>query len=220
MIRVWICYPTVLWVLYEVCISSDRGGAPSWWTQYHLQLHHIHAQLLPWILEPTKSMDIISDVVVQGWWHMYRYTVPLFYECYMRYGPHLTGVDHPTDHIMASNYTPDMLSLLPWFLEPRAWTMDLISGVVVQGWWYMCGYAIPLFYECYMRAWTTPDVGGSPLRPYHDLQLHPRHAQTVILVLRTKMSLNCAPLQWCGGPRMMIHVWIYCPTGLWVLYET
>ena len=35
-------------------------------------------------------MGIIGDIVVQGWWRRYGYTIPLFYDCYMRYGPHLT----------------------------------------------------------------------------------------------------------------------------------
>ena len=53
---------------------------------------------------------------------MYGYTMPLFYECYMRYGPHLTGVDHAMDHIITSNYTPDVISGYPgssvYKLEP------------------------------------------------------------------------------------------------------
>ena len=51
------------------------------------------------------------------------------------------------DHKLNTRHT----QLLSWILEPRAWTMDLISGVVVQWWWGTYGYAIPLFYECYMR---------------------------------------------------------------------
>ena len=39
----------------------------------------------------------------------------------------------------------------PWFSEPWGWTMFLISGVVVQGWWCRYGCAISLFYESYMR---------------------------------------------------------------------
>ena len=53
---------------------------------------------------------------------MYGYAIPLFYEWYMRHGPRLTEVDHPIDHSMTSNYTPDMLSCYPGYrtqeLEP------------------------------------------------------------------------------------------------------
>ena len=167
--------------------------------------------------EKSWSFYLISGIVVQGQWCRYEYTIPLFNEYYMRYGPRLTGVTHPTEHTMTSNYTPDMIScyqdvgpkrkihpphqwyrcpmtviyfwvcypsilwvlyeawatsdrggsphillndlqlhswhhqLLTWFLVPRAWTMHLISYIVVQGWWYMYVYAPPLFYECYMR---------------------------------------------------------------------
>ena len=33
----------------------------------------------------------------------------------------------------------------------RAWTMHLISDIVVKWWWSMYGYYIPLFYEYYIR---------------------------------------------------------------------
>ena len=47
---------------------------------------------------------------------------------------------------------PRHTQLLPWILEePRAWTMLLISGVVVHGWWHRYGYAIAPLYECSMR---------------------------------------------------------------------
>jgi hypothetical protein len=41
------------------------------------------------------------------------YATPMFYECYMRHGPHLTVVNHPTDYEMISTYTPNMLSSYP-----------------------------------------------------------------------------------------------------------
>ena len=40
----------------------------------------------------------------------YRYDIPPFYECYMRHGPSLMGMDQQIDYIMTSNYTPDMIS--------------------------------------------------------------------------------------------------------------
>ena len=65
-----------------------------------------------------------------------------------------TCMDHPIDHIMTSNYTPDMLSCygpVPWVLEPRPQIIHLSSDIVVKGPWYMYGYAITLLYECYIR---------------------------------------------------------------------
>ena len=101
-------------------------------------------------VEPCSS---ISGVLVQGWWYTYGYAIPLFYECYMsmRYRPNLTGVDRPTANSMMPNYTTDMLRPLPWFSDSRAWTMYLISGVVVQWWRHLYGCTVPLFYECYVR---------------------------------------------------------------------
>ena len=61
----------------------------------------------------------ISVVVVQGRWYMYVHAISLFYECYMRYGLCLTGMNHLTDHIMTSNYTPNMLSCYPGFWEKQ-----------------------------------------------------------------------------------------------------
>ena len=79
-----------------------------------LQLHYRHVQLLPWFLDPSdRIMHLNNCVVIQGGWYMSRYAIPMIYECYMRYKPHLTGVDHPTYHWMASNSTPDMLSCHP-----------------------------------------------------------------------------------------------------------
>ena len=110
MIPVCICYPTILWVLYEVWTTSDRGGLHHR-PQYHLQLQPWHAQLLPRIVKTRAIiMHLISDVVVYGWWCMFGYAIPLCYDYYMRHGPHLTGVDYTIDHNITSNYTPDMLS--------------------------------------------------------------------------------------------------------------
>ena len=116
MTRVEIYYPTILWVLYEAWAMSDKLMLPHR-PRHDLQLHHIHAQLVPWILEPRASWTVvlISGVVVQWWWRRYWYGITLFYECYMRHGPGLTGVDHPTDHIMTINFTTDMHSCYSCF---------------------------------------------------------------------------------------------------------
>ena len=200
---------------------SDRGG-PTHRPLYDLKLHPCMLSCCPGVRNnpapELKTMYLISGVVVQWWQCMYGYAILLFYEYYMRHGPRLTCVDHPTDPCMTSNYTPDMLKcylsfqtqeleqctssvvewskdgntymdmlstvswalyeawstsdrgesshrplydlqlhprhaqMLPRILEPvRARTVYLISGWVVPGWWYMYGYAVPLFHECYMR---------------------------------------------------------------------
>ena len=59
---------------------------------------------------------------------MYGYTFPLFYECYMRYEPHLMGIYHPIDHVTISNYTTAMFSCYPSFLtqELEQWTSSVV----------------------------------------------------------------------------------------------
>ena len=96
-------------------------------------------------------MHLTSGVVVLGWCYMYGYAIPLIYEYCMRHGPRLTGGGSP--HIPHHDFQlhPRHAQLLPWFSDLGAWTMALNSSVVVQGWWYMYGHAIPLFYESYMR---------------------------------------------------------------------
>ena len=216
MVQIWIYNPTV----YECYMRyGPYLTGVDYPTDYGMTSNYfIHTQLLPWVLESRAwTIDLINGGVVQGWWHRYWYTIPLFHECYMRNGSCLTWVGHLTRHDMTSNYSPDILScypgywnqdlepcsspvvwwsknddtgmdmlshcfmsviwgmhhvwqgctthrpqhdhqlhprhaqLLPWFSEPRAWTIDLIGGVVVQGWWRRYGYAIPPFYECCLR---------------------------------------------------------------------
>ena len=99
-----------LWVLYEAWTMSDRGESPHI-PMNDLQLHPWHAQLLPWFSIPGAwTMHLVSTAVVKGWWYMYVYAITLFHECCMMHGLCLTGMNHPTDHTMTSNYTPDMLS--------------------------------------------------------------------------------------------------------------
>ena len=77
-----------------------------------------------------------------------------------------TCIDHLIDHIMTSNYTPDMLSCygsVCWVLEPRAQTIHLSSDIVVQWPWYMYGYAIPLLCECYIRCEQCLTGVGNPI---------------------------------------------------------
>ena len=88
MVQIWICYRTILWVLCEVWTISDRFGSPHR-LRHDLQLLPWHTQLLPCILEPRASwtMYLISCVVVQGWWHSYRYFIPPFMSV-------IWGMDH------------------------------------------------------------------------------------------------------------------------------
>ena len=151
MIHVWLCYPTVLWELYEVWITSDRGESPHR-PQHDIQLHSGHAQLLLWFFG-EKGLNNVphqwgsdSRMMIHVWIY-YPTVLCVFYGACITYD----RVNHLTNKSMTSNYTKDMLSCYTEFWKQRAWTMYLISGVVVQECWYMYGYAIPLFYECYMR---------------------------------------------------------------------
>ena len=107
--------------------------------------------------------------------------------------------------------------LLPWFLDPRAWTTYFISGIVVQGWWYIYEYAILLFCELYMRYGSHMTGVNYPTYQW----MASNYTPGIISCypgLQKKMSLNVSPHQWCSDPRMMIHVCICYPTVLWVLY--
>ena len=124
MTQVWICYPTISWMLYESWSTSDRGGSPHRPPHDH-KLHTRNAQLLPWILYPRAwTMILISGVVVQWWW--LRNESP----------------NRPRHDLQLH---PRHAQLLPWILEPRAWIMVLISGVVPQWRWCRYGYGITPF---------------------------------------------------------------------------
>jgi len=137
-IYVWICYFTVLLVLYEIWITSDMGESP---TNHSMTFNYTPGMLscYPGFQKQRAwTVYIISDVVVQGCWYMYGYTIPLLYACYLRHGSHMTGVNHSKDHSMTSNYTKDMLSsYTARFQKQRSRIMYLISDIVVQGCWYM-----------------------------------------------------------------------------------
>ena len=116
LIHVWICYSTVLWVLYETWTTYDRGESPH---RPHHNSNYTKNMLSCYTAGFQKQrawiMYLISGVVVQGCWYMYGYAILLYYECYMRYGSHLVGVNHQIDHIMTFNYNLGMLSCYPCF---------------------------------------------------------------------------------------------------------
>ena len=122
MIKVWIWYPIIPWMLYEARTTSDMLGSPS--RQHHdPKLHPRHTQLVPWILEiGAWTMALINGAVFQGWEYGYIYAIPLFCEYYMRHIPPLTGMDHPLDQTVTTNNTPDIIRCYPGFrnqeLEP------------------------------------------------------------------------------------------------------
>ena len=128
MMQVWIYYPTISWVLYQSWSTSARGGSPHKPHHDHT-LHPRHAQLLPWISEwRAWIMVLISGIVVQEWWCRYEYTILPFHEFYMKHGPPLIGVDHPTDTHMSTNYTPAILSCYPgyWNQELEPWSSSVV----------------------------------------------------------------------------------------------
>ena len=110
MIHVCICYPTVLWVIYEAWSTSDRERQTHL-PHHDLQLHSGYAHLLHWFLESRDwTMHLISGIGVQGRLFICGNAISLFWECYMRHEIRLVGVGYPIYRITTSNYTQDMLS--------------------------------------------------------------------------------------------------------------
>ena len=98
--------------------------------------------------------------------------------------------------------------LVPWTLEQRACTMLLIiSGVVimVQGWWYMDGYDMRPFYECYMR-YGPHLTGGITPQTTSWPPTTPRTYSAVTLCIGRTKSLHHDPYYWCSSARMMMYV--------------
>ena len=116
----------------------------------------------------TKSMDLISGVRIMT--HVWICCPIVLWVYYMRYRPHLMGVDQPTNHSMTSNYTsgsphrqqyqlqlyPIDAQLLPWFPEslnhePHHWC----SGPMMMMQVWICD---PTVYMCYMSMMHWPCV--------------------------------------------------------------
>ena len=98
MVGLWICYPNVVWVLYEACTKIHMDWSPHR-SQHDLQLHSRHAQMSSWFSDPRAwAMYLTSVVVVHGQWHSNVHAMLLFYKCYMRHIPCLTGVGNPVYH--------------------------------------------------------------------------------------------------------------------------
>ena len=114
--------------------------------------------------------------------------------------------------------TPKTCSgVMLFFLEPRAWTMYFISGFVVQGWWYLYGYAIPLFCECVMMhgqhlIWLGNPRGDSMTSNY-TLDMFRG------FVAFWNQELEPCIHQWGNSPRSMRNVWICYHTVLYVFYK-
>ena len=135
----------------------------------------------------------------------------------MRHRPRLTGINHPTDHWMTSNYTPGVLSWYPVYFGkmslynvPHQWCSGPRKMIMV---WICYLTVLCVLYE----AWTTYDRGESPITPQSTVW-PPTTCSAVTQVFGIK-SLNHGPHQWCSGPRMMVHGWIFYPTISWALYE-
>ena len=150
-------------------------------------------------------MNLVSGVVVGGWWYMYGHDIPLLYECYCytRQEPSLTGLDRPIDQHMTSNYTPDMLSCYPryWNQELESCRWRIGSRMMMQIW--IC---YPIVYEYYMMYGPCligvdhPQTNAWP-------QTTPQICSAVTLNVGTKSFLNHGPHQWCSDPRMMTSYW-------------
>ena len=165
-------------------------------------------------------MYLVSEVVVQGRWHMYGYSIPLFQECYMRNVRCLTGEKHPTGHsmTMTSNYTTYMVSGFlcsqsqgseQWTSVVELWSkdddacMDLLSHGFVSVIWGM---------DHVWQRRITPQTTSLP-------PTTPRTCSAVTLFFWGGKSLYNVPHQWCSGPMKMTQVWICYPTVIWVLYK-
>ena len=83
-------------------------------------------------------------------------------------------MDHPTYHIMTSNYTPDMLRCYPgfWNEELELWTSSVVQWSKDDDTEMDMSHELPTF-----------DKGESPPRPHLDLKLHVRHAQLLPWIL-------------------------------------
>ena len=155
----------------------------------------------------------ISDRMMVHLW-MWYHTV---YECYMRHGPCLTGVNHLIYQWMISNYTPDMLSCYPGSrsLEPEPCTLSVLQWSKDDD---ICMYMLS---HCFMsvvwcmdyvwQEWITPQT--TPWLP-----TTPLTCSAITLIYRQKFLHNVTH-QWCSGPRKMVLLWISYPTFLWVLHE-
>ena len=144
---------------------SDRGESPHI-SHHNLQLHPGYAQLLSWFSDPKAwIMDLSVGIV---WSKDDETCMDMLLHCFIS---DIWGTDNIWQGwiiIQATNWpptTPGRAQLLPWFLEKWAWTMYISSGVVVHAWWYMYRYAIPLFYEYYMRHRSQP-IGAIQVTDY------------------------------------------------------
>ena len=164
----------------------------------------------------TKSLNHAhlircAVIVVQGWGYLDGYDMQPFYEFYMRHGPCLTGVYHPTDHSMNPNYTPDMLRCYPGYWKNQELescsSHQWCTGPKMMTHIWIYGYSIPPFHECYIRH--VPYLIGLDHPTDHGMTSNcTRIYSAATLDIGTK-SLNHDPRKWCSGSRMMMQVWIW-----------
>ena len=134
------------------------------WGMDHIWHGWITPQTTTWLLTTPRPYSAVTldigtksfnndphqwysvPIIIMQVWIYYPTTLGVLYEAWTMYDR--GGSSHllPHDHKLY----PRHAQVLPWILEPRAWTMVLISGVVVQGWWCRYKYTIPPFYECYI----------------------------------------------------------------------
>ena len=149
MIQVWIYYPTVSQVLYESWSMSDSCGWP-------YRPHHDHklSQTLLVVTLYIGSKSLNNDP--NQWYSNLRRILQVWicyptisWVCYESWSTFDRG---GSSHRPPHDYKPHLrdAQLLPWIFKPRAWTMLIISGAVVQGWWFRYGYGIPPVHDCYM----------------------------------------------------------------------
>ena len=174
--QLWTWYPNILWVLCESWTTSNSVRSPHRPPYVH-KLHFRHAHLLPWFLNIRAwTIDLISSIVVQGWWYLYGHAIPLFYECYMKHVQRLqawiskqTMSWPPTTTRICSDVT---LHIRTKSLHhgTHQWCSHCGLSMMIPG----CIWYATVLWVLY-EAWTLSDRGGSPHRLRHSLQLHPWH---------------------------------------------
>ena len=105
MIPVWTCYPTVVWVFYEVLRMCDRGEQPQG-QQQDLRLLMHHSLGVQWFVRLMSWTMLVSKCgMVQGQCFPHGYSTSQTLEGYMMHGQYVRGVDNPIVNSKTLNYT-------------------------------------------------------------------------------------------------------------------